>query len=275
MAKMRANVLNTSVDVAKSVLTRFKSLITSLFGFDGKQIFTCVLCGHRSGCKSVGRESMPCDWCGSTWRARAMVLGLLQAFGMPNVTLSQVNEDWSTRGIGISDDIKVASRLGGKFSYVNTYYHQGPKLDLCSVDQQWVESARFVICSDVLEHVPAPVEMALKGLYSLLQSGGVAVISVPYKSEGATEEFYPELDRYEVVDDNVVWYDTSGVRHVDVQPEFHGGAGQTLAFRLWSLPGLLDALSSCGFSRVSIMTCDEKLGVPAFGRGDAILLAVK
>lgn len=218
---------------------------------------------------------MSCDWCGATWRARAMVLALLQALGKPNVALSQVNEDWSLRGIGISDDIKIASKLGGKFSYVNTYYHQGPKLDLCAVDEQWLESSRFVICSDVLEHVPAPAETALKGLHSILQPGGVAVISVPYKSKGVTDEFYPELQRYEIVGDNVVWHDNSGNKHVDSSPEFHGGAGQTLAFRLWSLPGLLEALTNSGFSHLSFMECDEKLGVPSLRLGDSVILAYK
>ena len=254
---------------------KLKSVRISLSKSDSRSSFVCAICGHKSGYQSVGRESTPCDWCGSTWRARAMVLALLQAMGKPNAALSQVDEDWSIRGVGISDDIKIASKLGGKFSYVNTYYHQGPKLDLCAVDEQWIGSSRFVICSDVLEHVPAPAETALKGLHSILQPGGVAVISVPYKPEGFTEEFYPELERYEVVDNKVVWHDNSGLRHIDSNPEFHGGAGQTLAFRLWSLPGLLDALASSGFSRVSVMDCDDKLGVPSLGLGDAVVLAYK
>lgn len=238
-------------------------------------LFTCVVCGRISRADSSSRESMECHLCGATWRARAMVLALLQALGKLNVALSQVNEDWSLRGIGISDDIKIASKLGQKFSYVNTYFHQAPKLDLCAVDEQWVESSRFVICSDVLEHVPAPAETALKGLHSILQPGGVAIISVPYKPEGAIDEFYPELDRYEVVDDNVVWHDSFGMKHIDSSPEFHGGAGQTLAFRLWSLPGLLEALTLSGFSYVSVMKCDEKLGVPSLGLGDSVILAYK
>jgi len=259
--------------MARRSVTKVKSLRLSMSKSGSS--FICAICGHKSGYEIVEREGMPCDWCGSTWRARAMVLALLQALGKPNVVLSQVNEDWSIRGIGISDDMKIASKLGGKFSYVNTYYHQRPKLDLCAVDEQWVQSSRFVICSDVLEHVPAPAETALRGLHSILQPGGVAVISVPYKPEGATEEFYPELERYKVVDDDVVWYDNSGTRHIDSNPEFHGGAGQTLAFRLWSLPGLIDALSSSGFSYVSVMKCDEKLGVPSLGLGDSVVLAYK
>lgn len=242
---------------------------------DAKASFLCAICGHISSYESVGRESMPCDWCGATWRARAMVIALLQALGKPNVALTQISEDWSLRGIGISDDIKIASKLVSKFSYVNTYYHQAPKLNLCSVDEQWLESSQFVICSDVLEHVPAPAETALRGLHSILQPGGVAVISVPYKPEGVTDEFYPELDRYEVIDSNVVWHDNSGTKHVDSSPEFHGGAGQTLAFRLWSLPGLLEALMNCGFSHVSVMKCDENLGVPSLGFGDSVVLAWK
>lgn len=112
-------------------VTKVKSLRLSMSKSGSS--FICAICGHKSGYEIVEREGMPCYWCGSTWRARAMVLALLQALGKPNVALSQVNEDWSIRGIGISDDMKIASKLGGKFSYVNTYYHQGPKLDLCAI----------------------------------------------------------------------------------------------------------------------------------------------
>ena len=213
-----------------------------------------------------------------------MVLALLQALGKPNVALSQVSEDWSLRGIGVSDDMRIASKLAGKFNYVNTYYHQSPKLDLCAVDEQWKDTCRFVICSDVLEHVPDPVETALKGLFSILQQGGFAVISVPYKPDGETEEFYPGLASYEVVDGNVVWHDIDGSRHVDSSPEFHGGPGQTLAFRLWSLSGLIEALKLAGFVHVAEMSFDVLLGVPSFGLddsffrpglGDSVLLAYK
>lgn len=247
------------------------------------RVFSCVICGQQSRYDLIDREGMTCDKCGATWRARAMVLALLQSLGMTDTVLSAANEDWSIRGIGISDDIKIASKLASKFLYTNTYYHQSPKLDLCAVDEQWLGSCRFVICSDVLEHVPGPIEKALHGLYSVLQNGGVAVISVPYKVIGTTNEFYPGLVAYELFDGSVVWYDTHGEKHLDLSPEFHGGEGQTLAFRVFSMSDLLRLLKLSGFSHVVEMKFDEALGVPPLGSRelnpyshcDVVLIAYK
>ena len=238
-------------------------------------LFTCVVCGRMSRAGVPGRESMQCDRCGATWRARAMVLGVLQSLGHSNTTLSDVQEDWSIRGLGTSDDIKIAKKLGNKFDYVNTYYHKGPKLDLTDVDPQWRETARFIICSDVLEHIPPPTNIALEGLYSLVAPGGAAIVSIPYSTAETSNEFYPNLDRYEIQDNQVVWHDTMGQRHVDTNPEFHGGAGQTLSFRVWSLSRFEEALLSVGFSRIERVILNASLGVPPIPSCDAILIARK
>jgi len=238
-------------------------------------LFACVVCGRMSRAGEPGRESMQCDRCGATWRARAMVLGVLQSLGYSNTTLSDVQEDWSIRGLGTSDDIKIAKKLGNKFDYVNTYYHKGPKLDLTDVDSQWRETARFVICSDVLEHIPPPTNIALEGLYSLVAPGGAAIVSIPYNNLDSSIEFYPNLDRYEIQDNQVVWHDTMGKQHVDTNPEFHGGAGQTLSFRVWSLSRFEEALLSVGFSRVERVILNASLGVPPIPTCDAILIARK
>ena len=238
-------------------------------------LFTCVVCGRMSRAGVPGRESMQCDRCGATWRARAMVLGVLQSLGYSNTTLSDVQEDWSIRGLGTSDDIKIAKKLGNKFDYVNTYYHKGPKLDLTEVDPQWRENARFVTCSDVLEHIQPPTNIALEGLYLLVAPGGAAIVSIPYTTADTSIEFYPNLERYEIQDNQVVWHDTMGQRHVDINPEFHGGAGQTLSFRAWSLSRFEEALLSAGFSSVERVILNASLGVPPIPFCDAILIAHK
>ncbi len=130
-----------------------------------------------------------------------MVLGVLQSLGYSNTALKDAREDWSIRGLGTSDDIKIAKQLVNKFDYVNTYYHKGPKLDLTSVDPQWRECAQFVICSDVLEHVPPPTHSALEGLFSVVASGGAAIISIPYTTADTTVEFYLNLSgmKFEII----------------------------------------------------------------------------
>jgi hypothetical protein len=204
-----------------------------------------------------------------------MVLGVLQSLGHSNITLSDVQEDWSIRGLGTSDDIKIAKQLVKKFDYVNTYYHMGPKLDLTEVDAQWCECAQFVICSDVLEHVPPPTCLALEGLQSIVASGGAAIISIPYTTADTTIEFYPGLERYEVLDNQVVWHDSNGLQLVDDNPEFHGGAGQTLAFRVWSLARFEEDLISAGFLQIERLKFNKSLGVPPLESGDVILIARK
>jgi len=238
-------------------------------------LFTCVVCGRTSRSGLPGRESMQCHRCGATWRARAMVLGVLQSLSYSNTALRNVREDWSIRGLGTSDDIKIAKQLVNKFDYVNTYYHKGPKLDLTDVDPQWRECAQFVICSDVLEHVPPPTHFAIEGLYSVVASGGAAIISIPYTTADTTIEFYPKLERDEVQGNQVIWHDSNGVQHFDDNPEFHGGAGQTLAFRVWSLAKFEEALLRAGFSSVERLKFNKSLGVPPLASGDAILIAYK
>jgi hypothetical protein len=245
------------------------------FGIVRDSMFTCIICGLRSGSSLPGREGMACFRCGATWRARAMVLGVLQSLGYLNTTLSDVGEDLSIRGLGTSDDEKFAIKLANKFDYVNTFYHKGPVLDLTNIEPRWRECAHFVTCSDVLEHIPPPTNIALEGLYSLVAPGGAAIVSIPYTTADTSIEFYPNLDRYEIQDNQVVWHDTMGQRHVDTNPEFHGGAGQTLSFRAWSLSRFEEALLSAGFSRVERVILNASLGVPPIPFCDAILIARK
>jgi len=202
-----------------------------------------------------------------------MVLGVLEALGHPGVPFVAISADYSLSGLGVSDDPVVARFLYSKLRYVNTFLHQYPVLDLCSVSEDYRGVARFVICSDVLEHVPPPVERALSGLRSLLSSGGVAVISVPHVEDGKTEEFYPGLVEYEVREGRVYWQDANGRKHCDETPEFHGGSGLTLAFRLWSLADLRTSLIQAGFTSVSDMTYNASLGVPEIGPQHTVLIA--
>lgn len=216
---------------------------------------------------------MNCRMCGSTWRARAMVLGVLEALGCSDMALGSVPKSPSLIGMGISDVPTIHRHLRKKFGYVNTHLHREPKLDLCNVTDDYRGVAQFVICSDVLEHVPPPVEKAVSGLRSLVASGGVAVISVPHIEGGKTEEYYPGLVEYEVREGRVYWSDANGRKHCDEMPEFHGGSGLTLAFRLWSLADLRTSLLQAGFTSVSDMTYNASLGVPEIGPQHTVLIA--
>ena len=61
----------------------------------------------------------------------------------------------------------------------------------------------------------------------------------------------------------MTWTDASGQTHVDNDPEFHGGGGQTLAFRLWATGDFCTRVIAAGFKSIAEITSNEELGVPA------------
>lgn len=190
--------------------------------------------------------------------------------------LSEVAADWSRRGIGLSDMPPVAPALHSRWDYTNTYLHRFPRVDITTPPDDLVGELEFVICSDVLEHVPPPVELALERLLSCLRPGGFAVVTVPTRVV-QTAEHYPGLREHEVRQDaeeepSVAWRDAAGEWHVDHSPDVHGGPGQTLAFRDWAATDLLARLRNAGFTPVWQPPAHDHLGVPEI-RNPGIFLA--
>ena len=157
----------------------------------------------------------------------------------------------------------LAAALSTKFDYTNTYYHRFPNLDLLNVTDEQLGFFGFVVCSDVLEHVPPPADRALVGIRALLADHGFAVLSVPSGGrEVPTDEYYPDLVDWSEKDGKVFWTDSAGHEHIDETPEFHGGGGQTLAFRLWSTSDFCDRVVAAGFRAISEISPNDELGVP-------------
>jgi SAM-dependent methyltransferase len=104
----------------------------------------------------------------------------------------------------------------------------------------------------VLEHVDPPWQRSLEHLHQLLVPGGLLVLTVPYKLEGPTEEHFPELHEYKVVElgsRRVLLNRTrAGVLQVYDDPVFHDAAGSTLEMRLFAVGDLLAGLEAAGFS---------------------------
>jgi SAM-dependent methyltransferase len=190
------------------------------------------------------------------------MLALLVGLRCPLEPLVGKEPDWSRRGIGISDPMEIASILVTHLDYVNTWYDRFPKVDLTAVPEELHSSLEFVTCSEVLEHVPPPVDLALRGLADILRPGGVAVISVPRCPVSTTKELYPGLRELRVLYDRVIWVDGSGLTHLDSNPEFHHGEGQTLAFRHWNFEDLVARLRFMGFSPPLYLPWSDELGVP-------------
>lgn len=206
---------------------------------------------------------MFCSGCGSSWRVRAIALGVLIGIGSDWKPIVEIPANYFWRGLGTSEHMVLAGALSTKFDYTNSYYHRFPKLDLTAIEHDQRSFFGFVVCSDVLEHIPPNVDKALVGIADLLAPHGFAVLSVP--TGGATfptKEFYPDLVDWTEVDGTVEWWDSQGNRHLDPNPEYHGGAGQTLAFRVWGSDDFRRRLTESGMRNVTeLPSCDE-LGVP-------------
>jgi len=226
-------------------------------------IWICILCSARNFRRiEVQREAMLCRGCGSTWRARATALAVQQGLGYKIQPFRSIDSDWSRIGIGVSDDVKLSSVLQAKFSYSNCFFDTFPFLDIRNVPMRARRSFEFVTCSDVLEHIDKGITKAFIGLRSLLHLNGFLVASVPVGKLEGHSEFYRDLSQFEIRDDKVHWSNSKGRNFVDSKPEFHGGRGQNLAFRQFSLNSFIDSLLSAGFTEIDEIHFEPKLGVP-------------
>lgn len=226
-------------------------------------IWECIFCSARNFRKSeIQRESMLCRNCRSTWRARATGLAVQQGLGYEIQPFKYIISDWSRIGLGISDDINLSVVLHAKFFYSNSFYDTFPYLDIRNVPVLAKASFEFVTCSDVLEHIDTGIIKAFEGLRSLIKPGGFVVVSVPIDRSERHSEFYKDLSSFEITTDGVYWKNSKGRKYIDRSPEFHGGRGQNLAFRQFSVSSLNKSLRVAGFSKVIEIAFAPKLGIP-------------
>ena len=226
-------------------------------------IWICILCSARNLRKSeVQRETMLCRGCGSTWRTRAIALAVQQGLGYKIQPFRSIHSGWSGIGLGISDDVKLSTLLQAKFSYSNSFFDTFPFLDVRSVPIRARRSFEFVTCSDVLEHIDIGITKVFMGLRSLIHRGGFMVASVPVGELEGYSEFYPDLSQFEIEGDKVHWLNSKGRKFIDFKAEFHGGRGQNLAFRQFSVNSFIKSLSSVGFTDVIEINFKPKFGVP-------------
>jgi SAM-dependent methyltransferase len=226
-------------------------------------VWKCILCSFQnSNLRKPSREKSNCMRCGSTWRARAVALNVLMQLGYPPQVYPELKSDWSRVGLGISDDIAIASVIPTKFLYSNTYYDAFPNLDIRKIPKAALHGFEFVICSDVLEHIDVKLAQAVKGVSKLLKPNGFAVLSVPVVTNSLRSEFYPNLSSFTIEKGKVFWEDSEGVTHIDRKPEFHGGRGQNLAFREFTEVSFEELLLNNGFKTVYRGSTSAQFGVP-------------
>jgi predicted SAM-dependent methyltransferase len=206
------------------------------------------------------REGLKCKKCGLNARQRAVL------YAVSNVIKKQKRYFDSLNIIGVSDGSAIASVLADRFDekYKNYEYHFEPSLDVTQVPEALSERASIVICSEVLEHVQPPVDLAFAGLHKILKPGGFLVLSVPHGSLKSQHiEHFPVMKNTEIVE-----FPSKIFRGVDLEGKmrefsdliFHGGAGSTLEFRVFSENSLRNYLERAGFTNIKVQANKKIIG---------------
>lgn len=204
------------------------------------------------------REEISCIGCGSTPRFRALMSAFMHSrLGLNNEpTLISTPRNRSLVGLGMSDAGLYASILQFKFCYTNTFYHQKPFFDVSNPGKSHFEKCDFVISSDVFEHVASPPLEIFAAVRKVLKTGGVLIFTVPYGDNMETIEHYPDLHDYRIegsgVDRVLVNTTLSGMEQKFSNLVFHGGDGDTLELRIFSLRNILFLLETAGFHSIVV-----------------------
>jgi SAM-dependent methyltransferase len=169
------------------------------------------------------------------------------------------------RGIGMSDSPEMAEHLSAKLDYTNTFYHQAPRFDVTNPDPNDFGRYDFILSSEVMEHVPPPIEQSFANLYRLLKPDGLLVMTTPYNLGGKTREHFPELHNFTLAqlggETVLVNRRRDGSIEVFDNLMFHGGPGSTVEMRVFTEESLRENLLAAGFSSIRIAFED----VPEFG----------
>jgi len=222
--------------------------------------FQCNICGNfcQSPLSNLGREIPSCPVCGSTVRMRSIIHILSTELFGESIILPEFPYNNNITGIGMSDWFGYATPLAKKLAYINTYYHQEPKLDIKSIEKTLENKFDFIISSDVFEHIEPQISIAFSNLFRLLKDGGVTVFTVPYILDGEeTAEHFPDLYNYSIEkkSDGQFFLKNStkgGCVQIFDNLVFHGGEGFTIEMRLFSKRSLINCFIQAGFKNIKI-----------------------
>lgn len=220
-------------------------------------MFTCNICGAANKTAPADvedREKATCTQCRSSTRFRSLLLVLSRALFGTDLIAPDFPILKSVRGFGISDSDIYSSVLEKHFTYTNTYFHREPRFDLIRPDEREFGRCDFVICSEVLEHIPDPVSPAIETLVRLLKPAGLLILTVPYTLGNATVEHFPGIHSSGLaeVDGKTVLVSRGddGSYRVFDRLAFHGGRGQTLEMRVFAQEDLKQRLRAAGLADV-------------------------
>ena len=210
--------------------------------------FTCNVCGAL--CEppaELGRELESCAACGSTVRLRALIALLSREMFGVLMALPEFPVLKGIRGIGMSDAPGLADRLSEKFDYTNTFFHQAPRFDVTNPDESDRGRYDFILSSEVMEHVPPPVERAFAAMHAMLKPDALLLLTTPYSLGGRTAEHFPQLHQYTLADLGgrtvLINRRRDGGIETFENLVFHGGHGSTLEMRCFTEDSLRAILS--------------------------------
>jgi len=218
--------------------------------------FTCNICGaqceHPEG--PLAREHKDCPKCGSSVRVRSLIALLSREVFGALLALPEFPVLKGIRAIGMSDTPELAARLAEKFDYTNTFYHQAPFFDLTRPDPRDEGRFDFILSSEVLEHVPPPIDHAFAALHRLLKPEGVLLMTTPYSIGGQTVEHFPDLFEYTLaaLGGRTVLLNRRRDGGIETFQNlvFHGGHGSTLEMRTFTEESLRAHIRAAGFGQV-------------------------
>jgi SAM-dependent methyltransferase len=243
----------------------------------GRETFVCNLCGavNLVDRHTFEREEPSCQQCGSTSRQRWLGYRLTERLLGEPKTLSELTAERSSdeddaieapepekpyaniHGIGFSDPPQLSKSLSEIFQYTNTFFHTEPKLDISTLEGQQFPPLDFILCSEVLEHVPPPIDRAFVHLAKLLKPEGHLLLTVPWDPDDPTKEHFPSMHEHKVVNfhgEFVVLNRTQdGEWEIfDKELKFHGGPGETLEIRFFGKSDLVRLLEEAGFENITV-----------------------
>jgi len=206
------------------------------------------------------REGLVCPSCGLNSRQRAIL------FAAQRTAKRGFFRKKDLSIVGVSDGTPIESAFKVRFGsiYKNFEFHTEPFLDITKVDDFLESSADIVTCSEVLEHVQPPIDGAFIGLYKLLKPGGWLILSVPHRGADANhEEHFPVMTNSELLNEPIRML--RGIDHQGNEREFtalifHGGAGATLEYRLFSESSLRSNLENSGFKNIQTQSDKRFIG---------------
>jgi len=180
----------------------------------------------------------------------------------------------------MSDAQCYSTLLAEKTNYTNTFYDREPYLDITESHSDQHGTYDFILSSDVFEHVAPPVERAFEEAFRLLKPYGVLCITVPSVIADQTDEHYPDLHQYSVIElaGEHVLINRKKDRTLEIHDKlvFHGGIGATLEMRLFAQADLVRKLRGAGFSDVVLqMEPVERFGIVFDGPWSRPLVARK